>query len=104
MTSNTAAAAAKFVRKVFVYGTLKRGQPNYFRLQDPDKYGACNFLGEAKLCARYPMVITTKYNVPALLSKEGCGKVGSCIVIMCGGEGGLGGGGGVHYTWGCALH
>ncbi len=62
-------------RKIFVYGTLKRGQPNYFRLQDSAKYGASNFLGEAKLMKSYPMVIASKYNVPALLDKEGMGKV-----------------------------
>ena len=58
-----------------MYGTLKRGQPNNFRLQDAVKYGVSKFLGEAKLCKRYPMVVASRYNIPVMLAKEGEGKV-----------------------------
>ena len=61
--------------RIFVYGTLKRGQPNYFRMQDSEKYGASNFLGEAKLKGIYPMVVASQFKVPVLLDKEGEGKV-----------------------------
>ena len=60
---------------IFVYGTLKKGQPNYYLLQDAAKFGRGVLLGEAKLTKRYPMVIASNYNVPALLDKEGVGKV-----------------------------
>ena len=66
---------SRLAHRIFVYGTLKRGQPNYFRLQDEAKYGACRFLGEARLCKTYPLVIASKYNVPMLLDKEGSGMV-----------------------------
>lgn len=67
--------ASRLAHRIFVYGTLKKGQPNYFRLQDTAKFGQATFLGEAKLSKRYPMVIASKYNVPVLLDKEGDGKV-----------------------------
>lgn len=66
--------ASRLVHLIFVYGTLKKGQPNYFRLQD-SKFGVASFLGEAKLAKKYPMVIASKYNIPFLLAKEGDGKV-----------------------------
>ena len=62
------------LHRIFVYGTLKRGQPNYFRLQDL-KNGLAKFLGEAKLTKNYPLVVASRYNVPVLLNKEGEGKV-----------------------------
>ena len=65
----------RLAHRIFMYGTLKKGQPNYFRLQDPSKFGVASFLGEAKLTKRYPMVIASKYNIPFLLAKEGDGKV-----------------------------
>ncbi|XP_051983054.1 gamma-glutamylaminecyclotransferase B-like [Xyrauchen texanus] len=58
--------------QVFVYGTLKSGQPNNYRMLD-----AAN--GKAKLLARsrtvdsYPLVIATQYNVPFLLNIPGKG-------------------------------
>lgn len=72
----------QLAHRIFVYGTLKTGQPNYFRLQDPAKYGMSKFLGEAKLKQIYPMVVTTKYNVPVILNKEGEGKA-SVRVVQC---------------------
>ncbi len=67
--------ASRLAHCIFVYGTLKKGQPNYFRMQDTEKFGLANFLGEAKLTKQYPMVIASMYNVPVLLAKEGDGKV-----------------------------
>ncbi len=64
--------------RVFVYGTLKKGQPNDHRLSNPS-LGTTKFVGQAKLNERYPMVIASKYNIPFLLDKPGSGEVsGNC--------------------------
>ena len=62
------------LQRVFVYGTLKRGQPNYHLLVDP-KNGVAKFLGEAKLTKRYPLVVGSSFGVPLLLPVEHQGKV-----------------------------
>ncbi|KAK2908505.1 hypothetical protein Q8A67_004342 [Cirrhinus molitorella] len=58
---------------VFVYGTLKKGQPNYFRMQDPAN-GQAKFLAHARTVEPYPLVIATKYNIPFLLNEPGKGQ------------------------------
>ena len=62
------------LQRVFVYGTLKRGQPNYHLLVDPEN-GVAKFLGEAKLTKRYPLVVGSSFSVPLLLPVENQGKV-----------------------------
>ena len=62
------------LQRVFVYGTLKRGQPNYHLLVDPEN-GVAKFLGEAKLTKRYPLVVGSSFGVPLLLPVENQGKV-----------------------------
>ncbi|XP_067259984.1 gamma-glutamylaminecyclotransferase C-like isoform X2 [Chanodichthys erythropterus] len=59
--------------QVFVYGTLKRGQPNYFRMMDADN-GRAEFVAHARTVERYPLVIATKYNIPFLLNVPGTGQ------------------------------
>ena len=66
------------LQRVFVYGTLKRGQPNYHLLVDP-KNGVAKFLGEAKLTTRYPLVVGSSFGVPLLLPVENQGKVRGTI-------------------------
>ena len=66
-------ATASLLR-IFVYGTLKRGQPNHHRLVESSN-GVAKFLGAAKLVKRYPLVVAGRYNIPFLLDKEGEGKV-----------------------------
>ena len=66
------------LQRVFVYGTLKRGQPNYHLLVDP-KNGVAKFLGEAKLTTRYPLVVGSSFSVPLLLPVENQGKVHGTI-------------------------
>ena len=61
-------------RPIFVYGTLKKGQPNNYLLNDKTR-GIAKFLGKAKLTDKYPLVVTTNGNVPFLLPKKGVGKV-----------------------------
>ncbi|CAH0697948.1 unnamed protein product [Spodoptera exigua] len=60
------------MQKVFVYGTLKRNQPNNYWLQDPNN-GVGNFLADGYTKTKYPLIIATKYNVPFLLHSPGNG-------------------------------
>ena len=65
---------AQSLHRIFVYGTLKRGQPNHHILIDPSN-GVAKWLGVARLVKKYPLVVASCYNVPFLLDKEGEGKV-----------------------------
>lgn len=58
---------------VFVYGTLKKGQPNYHIMLDTTK-GNAKFLGRARTMDKYPLVIASKYNIPFLLNLPGKGQ------------------------------
>ncbi|GMT33655.1 hypothetical protein PFISCL1PPCAC_24952 [Pristionchus fissidentatus] len=58
-------------RLVFVYGTLKRGEPNH-RFLEASK-GIARYVGTAVLREAYPLVIASKYNIPFLLNKSGEG-------------------------------
>ena len=60
------------LHKVFVYGTLKTGQPNNYLLKGP---GVARLVGAAKLAQRYPLVVAPSYGNPCLLAKEGDGQV-----------------------------
>lgn len=62
------------MEKVFVYGTLKRNQPN-FEVVKNEKNGIALFSSEAISIQAYPLVIGTKYNIPFLLYKENLGYV-----------------------------
>ncbi|KAJ3588815.1 hypothetical protein NHX12_009669 [Muraenolepis orangiensis] len=59
--------------QVFVYGTLKKGQPNHHRMLDPAN-GKARFLATARTVQAYPLVIVGEYNVPFLMNipGEGC--------------------------------
>lgn len=59
--------------RVFVYGTLKKGQPNYYRMFDPAN-GKAEFLASACTTQKYPLIITTKFNIPFLLNIPGRGN------------------------------
>ncbi|XP_036331369.1 putative gamma-glutamylcyclotransferase CG2811 isoform X1 [Rhagoletis pomonella] len=58
--------------KVFVYGTLKRGEPNHHWLTRPEN-GHSRFVCEAQTVQKFPLVIGTRYNIPFLLNKPGAG-------------------------------
>ncbi|XP_069364110.1 putative gamma-glutamylcyclotransferase CG2811 isoform X2 [Maniola hyperantus] len=66
----------KFVRtmthKVFVYGTLKRNEPNHHWLTNPE-HGVGKFIAEGATKTKYPLIIGTKYNIPFLLYSPGDG-------------------------------
>lgn len=57
---------------IFVYGTLKRGQPNNYRMFDSSN-GKAEFLATACTTQKYPLVIATQYNIPFLLNIPGKG-------------------------------
>lgn len=65
---------------VFVYGTLKRNQPNNHHLNEM-KNGRAVFRSAATTIGKYPLVISTKYNIPFLLQKEGIGHVSKIYTI-----------------------
>nr|ACO08961.1 UPF0131 protein CG2811 [Osmerus mordax] len=58
---------------IFVYGTLKKGQPNYFRMLDKSN-GAAEFVANAHTLERYPLVIAGEHNIPFLLNIPGEGQ------------------------------
>lgn len=57
---------------VFVYGTLKQGQPNHHRLLDAAN-GEAEFVSWAVTVQRFPLVIATEHNIPFLLNVPGDG-------------------------------
>lgn len=58
---------------LFVYGTLKSGEPNNDILTD-QKNGVCNLIGKAKTIEKWPLVIASRFNIPFLLYAENKGK------------------------------
>ncbi|XP_035006404.1 gamma-glutamylaminecyclotransferase B-like [Hippoglossus stenolepis] len=58
--------------RIFVYGTLKRGQPNYHHMFDAAN-GKAEFLASALTAERYPLVIAGNLNIPFLLNLPGRG-------------------------------
>ena len=57
---------------VFVYGTLKTGEPNHHVLQDPTR-GKKELLGVGETVSKYPLVVASRYNIPYLLDAPGEG-------------------------------
>uniref|UniRef100_A0A8C4VBV5 Gamma-glutamylaminecyclotransferase n=1 Tax=Falco tinnunculus TaxID=100819 RepID=A0A8C4VBV5_FALTI len=58
--------------RVFVYGTLKKGQPNYKYMINTAK-GLAKFQGRGRTVEKYPLVIAGKYNIPYMLNIPGTG-------------------------------
>lgn len=58
--------------KVFVYGTLKNGQPNHYWMTDT-KNGAALFIDKGMTQTKFPLIVATKYNIPCLLNAMGTG-------------------------------
>ncbi|CAH2056273.1 unnamed protein product, partial [Iphiclides podalirius] len=57
---------------VFVYGTLKKQEPNHHWISDP-KNGQSKFIAVGRTSTKYPLIIATKYNIPFVLFKPGVG-------------------------------
>ncbi|XP_018953936.2 gamma-glutamylaminecyclotransferase C-like [Cyprinus carpio] len=64
---------AVHMHHVFVYGTLKKGQPNHSIINNRT-IGQAEFLAHARTVERYPLVIATKNNYPFLLNVPGTGQ------------------------------
>jgi gamma-glutamylaminecyclotransferase len=60
---------------VFVYGTLKRGEPNYHVMSEGQEGASAQLVGPASTIERYPLVIASRYNIPFLLDRAGIGHV-----------------------------
>ena len=72
--------------KIFVYGTLKHGEPNYYVLQtggqglndfgdQKSEFQAAKFVTSAETVIKYPLVIASKFNIPFLLDRPGIGNL-----------------------------
>ncbi|RQM21923.1 hypothetical protein B5M09_009324 [Aphanomyces astaci] len=73
-TTTMAGVAATETTNVFVYGTLKRGFPNYALYLGPAvDLKKATFLGDAITCTPYPLVVGGDRFVPFLLSVPGEG-------------------------------
>lgn len=58
--------------KVFVYGTLKSGEPNHFWITDVSN-GSARLLSAGETVEKYPLVTATRFNIPFLLNLPGDG-------------------------------
>ena len=63
---------SRYPHLVFVYGTLKTGEPNHHVLQDPTK-GKKELLGVGETASKFPLVVASRYNIPYLLDAPGEG-------------------------------
>ena len=68
--------------RVFVYGTLKTGQPNNGVLSSPEN-GFAQLIGLGSTAEKYPLVVASRYNIPFLLNKQGIGKVSDINQSLC---------------------
>ncbi|XP_026842614.1 putative gamma-glutamylcyclotransferase CG2811 isoform X2 [Drosophila persimilis] len=62
----------KMSARVFVYGTLKSGEPNHHWLTKKEN-GQAQFLGRGTTAVKFPLVVGTRYNIPFLLAWPGDG-------------------------------
>ncbi|ALC42360.1 CG2811, partial [Drosophila busckii] len=60
------------LKRVFVYGTLKRNEPNHHWLTNKEN-GVSRFVAKGSTLIKFPLVIGTRYNIPFLLNKPGVG-------------------------------
>lgn len=58
---------------VFVYGTLKKEQPNHHWLTNLEN-GVSKFISEGTTVIKFPLIIATSRNIPFLLDKKGYGN------------------------------
>lgn len=72
--ANSATNLGRLIQFVFVYGTLKRGQPNHHWIETIEN-GTASFVGCGRTTQKFPLVIATRYNVPFLLDLPGTGKI-----------------------------
>lgn len=61
---------ASKLHKVFVYGTLKKGEPNHHWFAKA-KAGYYKYICDAKTVEKFPLIIGTDYNIPFVLYSPG---------------------------------
>lgn len=66
-------SSTESLTKVFVYGTLKRDQPNHYWFWKPQS-GFARFITTGRTVRKFPMLIGTRYNIPFLLNKPDFGN------------------------------
>lgn len=64
--------AASHPYYVFVYGTLKTGEPNHGVMRSTEN-GHAELVGRGRTAKRWPLVIASSFNIPYLLPCEGRG-------------------------------
>lgn len=69
-------SSGEIIKRIFVYGTLKRGQPNHHVIESRD-HGHAKFIANGITVSKWPLVVATPYYIPFVLDAEGEGKV-SC--------------------------
>ena len=65
--------ALSFPNLVFVYGSLKKGEPNHPWITNP-KHGKAKFWAKGQLVRPHPLIISSRYNIPYMLDAPGVGK------------------------------
>ncbi|MFH4978922.1 hypothetical protein AB6A40_005631 [Gnathostoma spinigerum] len=75
----TDGAVERLDNLVFVYGTLKNGEPNHRVMTDPTT-GNHHFIGRGRTESKFPLVVASKFNIPFCLYSPGqgmkiCGEV-----------------------------
>ena len=60
--------------RVFVYGTLRRGEPNAYLISDASR-GVAKFIGFGTTVQKFPLIVYGRFNTPFLLDEAGTGKV-----------------------------
>lgn len=58
---------SKQLIQVFVYGTLKKGEPNHYWLTNQEN-GFAQFISNGKTDIQFPLIVATKYNIPFVLN------------------------------------
>lgn len=71
--------SSKF-HKVFVYGSLKKGEPNHHWFFKDG--GLAKYVCDAKMVEKYPLVIATKFNIPFLLKHPGSYYYGIIVLLI----------------------
>ncbi|KAE9416651.1 hypothetical protein Angca_006788, partial [Angiostrongylus cantonensis] len=67
--------------RVFVYGTLKRGEPNADVITNTA--GRYRFIGEGRTKVPYPLIVASRYNIPFVLNEPGKGYVSLFLCFRC---------------------
>ena len=59
---------------VFLYGSLKIGQPKEYIMKNKEN-GEAQFISKAITVEKWPLVVESQYGIPFLLGRQGRGKV-----------------------------